>query len=59
VENFTDNKAPINFDQMPDENGHFGPYGGRFVSETLVYAQTQIFRRMDQNAHFHLAFDRN
>ncbi|HSJ48071.1 MAG TPA: tryptophan synthase subunit beta [Gammaproteobacteria bacterium] len=21
---------------MPDENGHFGPYGGRFVAETLM-----------------------
>ncbi|RUR55963.1 tryptophan synthase subunit beta [Vreelandella populi] len=23
---------------MPDARGHFGPYGGRFVSETLSYA---------------------
>jgi len=22
--------------QMPDDKGHFGPYGGRFVSETLM-----------------------
>ena len=22
--------------QMPDDRGHFGPYGGRFVSETLM-----------------------
>jgi len=22
--------------QMPDERGHFGPYGGRFVAETLM-----------------------
>ena len=21
---------------MPDKNGHFGPYGGRFVAETLM-----------------------
>ncbi len=26
------------FSQMPDANGHFGPYGGRFVSETLMHA---------------------
>jgi tryptophan synthase beta chain len=24
------------YDQMPDKNGHFGPYGGRFVAETLM-----------------------
>ena len=24
------------FSCMPDENGHFGLYGGRFVSETLM-----------------------
>ena len=26
--------------QLPDPNGHFGPYGGRFVSETLTHALT-------------------
>jgi len=24
------------FKSMPDKRGHFGPYGGRFVSETLM-----------------------
>jgi len=24
------------YDALPDENGHFGPYGGRFVAETLM-----------------------
>ena len=24
------------FEQMPDSRGHFGPYGGRFVAETLM-----------------------
>ena len=22
--------------ELPDERGHFGPYGGRFVAETLM-----------------------
>lgn len=35
-------KSSTNFDQMPDNDGHFGPYGGRFVSETLVYALDQL-----------------
>jgi tryptophan synthase beta chain len=26
----------INFDSMPDSHGHFGPYGGLFVAETLM-----------------------
>ncbi|MGR8947511.1 MAG: tryptophan synthase subunit beta [Gammaproteobacteria bacterium] len=26
----------VSADQLPDENGHFGPYGGTFVSETLI-----------------------
>jgi tryptophan synthase beta chain len=27
---------PIDFSAYPDASGHFGPYGGTFVSETLV-----------------------
>ena len=28
--------------ESPDASGHFGPYGGRFVPETLVYALDQL-----------------
>lgn len=28
--------SDLNFACWPDENGHFGPYGGRFVPETLM-----------------------
>jgi len=28
--------------EQPDANGHFGPYGGSFVSETLVHALDQL-----------------
>ena len=28
--------APNSFRAQPDERGHFGPYGGRYVSETLM-----------------------
>src|SRR5574341_2494017 len=27
---------------LPDTQGHFGPYGGRFVPETLVYPLQQL-----------------
>ncbi len=30
----TDNKT--DFSKMPDDRGHFGPYGGIFVAETLM-----------------------
>lgn len=28
--------SSIHYDQQPDERGHFGVYGGRFVAETLM-----------------------
>ena len=28
--------------QQPDERGHFGPYGGNFVSETLTHAINEL-----------------
>src|SRR5438094_10636405 len=30
--------------QVPDVRGRFGPYGGRFVPETLMYALDQLDR---------------
>jgi tryptophan synthase beta chain len=34
---------------LPDARGHFGPYGGSFVSETLTHALTQL---KEGYAHF-------
>lgn len=34
---------------LPDARGHFGPYGGTFVSETLTHALTQL---KEGYAHF-------
>ncbi len=28
--------APLDLTQLPDNRGHFGPYGGQFVAETLM-----------------------
>ena len=28
--------------ELPDATGHFGPYGGRFVPETLVVARSVV-----------------
>ncbi|MGE5338198.1 MAG: tryptophan synthase subunit beta, partial [Gemmatimonadota bacterium] len=27
---------------LPDERGHFGPYGGIFVAETLMHALAEL-----------------
>ena len=37
---------------MPDKKGHFGPYGGVFASETLIYALTEL-----KNAYEHYRND--
>ncbi len=33
---------------LPDENGHFGVYGGRFVAETLMEAVTELQTAYEQ-----------
>ncbi|ABI56585.1 tryptophan synthase subunit beta [Alkalilimnicola ehrlichii MLHE-1] len=35
------------FDRYPDEAGHFGPYGGRFVSETLMAPLDELAQAYD------------
>ncbi len=39
----------MNAYQQPDARGHFGPYGGSFVSETLTYAISEL---RDAYAHY-------
>jgi tryptophan synthase beta chain len=36
------------FGTYPDRNGHFGPYGGRFVGETLMQAIYQLEEAYDK-----------
>ena len=59
----SDNK-PIEFQgdysAMPDERGHFGIYGGRFVSETLMQALDQLrdeYERIKDDTSFRAQFD--
>ncbi|HXF60429.1 MAG TPA: tryptophan synthase subunit beta [Caldilineaceae bacterium] len=33
---------PVNYRAYPDESGHFGPYGGKFVPETLMPALEEL-----------------
>lgn len=48
------------FSQFPDNTGHFGPYGGRFVSETLMFALDELseaFERLRKEPSFQKEFD--
>jgi tryptophan synthase beta chain len=35
---------PLLFDQWPDAQGHFGPYGGKFAPETLMHPLEELER---------------
>lgn len=35
-------ETPVNYAAFPDEAGHFGPYGGKFVPETLMPALEEL-----------------
>jgi len=48
------------FSQFPDASGHFGPYGGRFVSETLIFALDELaaaYQRLRKDPGFQTEFD--
>mgnify|MGYP001354375087 CR=1 FL=1 len=45
--------------QQPDARGHFGPYGGTFVAETLVHALDElkaVYERYQHDAEFQTEF---
>ncbi|HSH48129.1 MAG TPA: tryptophan synthase subunit beta [Halomonas sp.] len=46
--------------RLPDARGHFGPYGGRFVSETLSFALEDLdktYQRLRDDPEFQAEFD--
>ncbi|WP_355659861.1 tryptophan synthase subunit beta [Halomonas salifodinae] len=48
--------------RLPDARGHFGPYGGRFVSETLSFALEElesIYASLRDDPDFQAEFDRD
>ncbi|SDU01473.1 tryptophan synthase subunit beta [Halopseudomonas salegens] len=52
--------TPINFAAVPDARGHFGPYGGRFVSETLMDAMEELealYNKLSADPAFQAEFD--
>ena len=53
-------KQTVDYDAMPDERGHFGIYGGRFVSETLMQALDELrdaYREFCRDKDFQAQFD--
>ncbi len=55
-------KPTIDYSAMPDESGHFGIFGGRFVSETLMYALDElqeIYTRVKNDPDFVAEFDKD
>ncbi len=56
------NDAVIDFKQMPDAKGHFGQFGGRFVSETLIHALDELaemYEELKDRPDFREEFDRD
>jgi tryptophan synthase beta chain len=52
--------SSIDFTQYPDNKGHFGVHGGRFVSETLMAALEDLenlYNRMKNDKDFLKSFD--
>jgi tryptophan synthase beta subunit len=54
--------TPVDFSTFPDARGHFGIHGGRFVSETLMAALTDLeamYMRLKDDPAFLAEFDRD
>jgi tryptophan synthase beta chain len=52
----------IDYSCFPDERGHFGIYGGRFVSETLISALDElaaIYKKLKNDPGFQAEFDKD
>ena len=52
--------APNSFRAQPDENGHFGQFGGRYVAETLMPLVLELeaeYKRAKADPAFHAQFD--
>lgn len=53
-------EATVSEFEGPDDSGHFGPYGGIFVGETLIGAVeelAEVYGRLSQDAEFWKQYD--
>lgn len=56
----TENKQVIDYSAFPDAQGHFGIFGGKFVSETLMAALNELsenYERLSKDPEFQREFD--
>lgn len=55
-------ESKIDYTQMPDNRGHFGQFGGRFVSETLFHALDELqemYTRLKDDPQFLAEIDKD
>lgn len=55
-------KNTINYSDFPNKQGHFGQFGGRFVSETLISALDELdsmYQRLKNDDSFQKQFDKD
>jgi tryptophan synthase beta chain len=60
LEEVVSSNKSVDYSQVPDSRGHFGPYGGRFVSETLISALDEleaIYRKLKDDPEFQAQID--
>jgi tryptophan synthase beta chain len=56
----SNDKTVIDYSSVPDQYGHYGPYGGRYVSETLISALDELdttYQRLANDPAFQAEFD--
>ncbi len=56
----SDSYKLVDYKAFPDASGHFGIYGGRFVSETLICALDELaeaYEKLSKTAEFQKEFD--
>jgi len=56
------NDKAIDYSAFPDDRGHFGPYGGRYVSETLIHALDELeltYGKLSSDPGFQAEFDKD
>ena len=58
----SNDKQSIDYSSVPDRYGHYGPYGGRYVSETLISALDELdatYQKLRTDSDFLAEFDKD
>ncbi len=58
----SESKTTVDYTSVPDSTGHFGVYGGRFVSETLIEALDDLeamYAKLKDDPDFQAEFDKD